>query len=364
MRNARITLLTLLMLVPLTTCQQRETPTPTPSPKKPQVTTTASEKETTTAYAQTTTTTTPSGTGVTVDIRLIGLCTIADRSVTPGETAAKTVILANHSTHMHKAMFLVPLDNIVDKTPFRYVGKEGGVEYWGYDLTGVQILLDDPNSNWGDHAPVRFSDAGDARNDRLPTFTGSGQNLTSLHWVPGMAHILGTTPTPKPEYFKKEPSGALVLARMALPGGELQSQLYEPYWMWRFGNFQQLQVVADEIHYTFALKDPQKYYNMYGRKVAPTATPDPPKQIFQIKLADPNNDTVIPIYLANIVEKDFGVTTALKPGYKDPHFELHYEMLGGNPPKFAPVVVNSMHKNTRAQGPLGGGTYCGPDGIP
>ncbi len=336
--------------------------------KKEESPVTSSQTQTATQAAPTSTAAqgydgqTATTTGVNVDIRLIGLCTVADKSVTPGETAAKTVILANHSAHMHKAMFLVPVDNIVDKSAFHYVGKENGTEYWGYDLTGIQLVLDYPNSNWGDTEPVRFSDAGDATNDRLPKLTGPNQNTTSLHWVPGMGHILGGPVTVKADYFKKEPPDSLVLARMALPGGELQSELYKPFWLWRFGNFKHFQVVANEIHYTFALKDPQQYYTMYGRATAPTGTPDTPKQLFQLKL-DLNTDTTIPIYLANIIEKDFGTSVTLKPGYKDPHFELHYDLLDGNPPRFAPVIVTSMIKNTRGL-PMGGGVYCGPDTMP
>jgi len=363
MRNAKITILVLVSLVAMTACKKEEAPSTTTQTTATTATTATDTAALSAKAAPASATTTTSAGGVTVDMRFIGLDAIADKSFTPGEAAAKTVILANHSNHMHKAMFIVSEYNAVNPAALRYLTQINGEKFYAYDLNGKQIVLDDPNSNWGDTAPVRFSSAGDPRNERFPTLSGTGQNDTSLHWVPGMGHILGGTPTPKPEYFKKEPDASKVLARMALPGGDLASQLYEPYWVWQFGNLKQVQVVADEIHYSFKLKNGQLPYIVYGRDFAPSGTPGSTTELFRIKLADPNNDTTIPIFLANIPDGDFGKSVVLKVGYKDPHFELHYEMLDGAP-AFAPAIVGSFHKNPRAVGPMGVGVYCGPDTVP
>jgi hypothetical protein len=210
---------------------------------------------------------------------------------------------------------------------------------------------------------VRFSTDGEATNDRLPKLAPGKENVASLHWVPSMSRVTGGSSSPKAEYFKKEPLDSKVLARMALPGGDLQSKLYDPYWVWQLGNFKQVQVVADEVHYSFALKEPKKPYAMYGRKFVQSGTPDPPAELFKLKVAN-DGDLYIPVYLANIVEESFGQGVPMQPGYKDPHFELHYELLNDNPPRFAPVIVTSMTKNSRLPLPAGAGLYCGPDGMP
>jgi len=329
-RNAVRTALVVIPLVAVLACQKQET-----------------------AATQTTTAGPPT---VTVDIMLIGLDTIADRSYTPGESAAKTIILANHSTQNHRAEFLVPEATIVDpnKTGFHSVNKENNIPYWGFYLDGMQIVIDDPNANYGGTSPLTFSNAGDASNDRFPKL---GQNEKSLHWVPGMGHIVSGLTT-NPNYFAKEPDAKYVSARMALPGGELAPILKPPYWVWKlaYGSNPQTQVVGDEIHYTFPLKDSNQYLSVYGRKFGDKST----TKLFDLKPADPNIP-LIKFYLANIPESDFGKLTTLKVGYVDPHFALHYDMLDGNPPRYDPVITGSVQKPPH---PVGVGVYCGPDTIP
>jgi hypothetical protein len=318
----------------------------------------------------TTTPVTPTQVPVTVDIKVAGLCTFADASVV-GETARKTILLAKQPGH--DAAFVVHRNNLVDTTGFiRLKDKDGNPgDYWAFPLDGLQIELSADKDNYDGAMPLAFSTDGDGNNAVFPTI-GQGSNTDSVHWIPSMTRILGFTPSPKNTFVKKEPSKNDVLARIPLRGGSLQSILKSPYWLWMFrtnaGDYKQVQVLADEIHHMFPLKQGMMKFTVYGRPFVKSGTPSHPTPLFTVKTASVS-ETEIPIALVNLplalASNDPGpyppISSPLKLGYKDPHFHLHYATLDKGPTQYEPLVIGRMESGP---GPLSVEVYCGPDGLP
>ena len=312
----------------------------------------------------------PSGI-VCVDMALIGLTTIADKSVAR-DSVTKTVILANQPGH--QARFIAKYNNLDSgsRSKFKqlYYPNNTPSDYYYYDLDGVQIVLDyDPNQWSG--TDVSFSSAGDNNNATAPTLSGQDQNDRSIHWIPSIKTVLGTTTDPRgvPEYFKKEPSKNNVSLRMPLPGGMLSSILRDPYWIWQFqttgGGYKQTQVVADEVHYTFDLKPNKTTFVVYGRPFAQNGKPpDPSQALFTLQVAAPG-EIAIPVFLTNSPPNDFlSDKPDLKVGYREPHFHLHYKLVADQPTEYNPIIIGSVNKPVDVSLPFSSTVYCGPDTFP
>jgi hypothetical protein len=345
-------LMTVMLAAAITGCRQDEKQGHDPEP-------------TVALPASTTTTVDP----VRVQVTLIGLCTIADASVA-GETAKQTAILANYKDHF--ASFVVHEDNLDSKDGFTQLKDPKGAlsKFWAYPLKGIQLELNTDTDAWDGGTVVSYSTAGDSNNAMYPDVTGAGQNDASIHWIPSMTRILGTSAAVRLRFVKPEPSETDVHVRMPMRGGTLESSLDHPYYLWSFRTianvYKQVQVVADQIHYSFPLKIdettkmPKTRFTVYGRKFATSDPPDAPAALFTIKTAAAT-DRQIEIYLGNLPADGFFAEDKRARGYKDPHFHLHYSMIDGGPPHYEPVIIGQM---LGGAGPLGSTAYCGSDRLP
>jgi hypothetical protein len=292
-----------------------------------------------------------------VHVRLVGLCSIVDPSLTNEATKTKTVILAKQAGHA--ASLIVHEANLSSTNGFSRVLDAAGApykDYWEYKLNGMHLELD-KSPDWADGSSLDFSDVGMSTNDIVPDQTNP-KSLQSLQWIPRLSTILGKTPSYQAKYYKPEPDPNDVLVRMPLRGGALQSILASPYWLWAFrspgGHVDQVQVVADEIDYSFAVTNGATEIAIYGRPFQGASA----TELFKLKRVLATSP--IQITLANIPPNSFEDDGTLSFLHEDKHFNMHFNKLTSSSAHLNPVVIGQV----KGGSPAGGGVYCGPDGEP
>jgi len=305
-------------------------------------------------------------------IQVIGLCAIGDPTVVGGSTA-KTILLVNHSkdrSDPHTARFIVNYKNLPPNPQdygFKQLNNENNNpgDFWAYDLTGIEVDLHQSTYDGGN--TLKFSDAGSGHNTIVPTFTGNDEDDTSIHWIPSLSRVLGSAPAFQRDYVRDrpDPDAANVSARVPLYGGELAAFFSEakPIWIYQFReaanpfNYKQIQAIADEIHYSFPLKQNQTEYYVYGRAFGSQDS----KPLFKV-IAAPAA-TKIEMFLANAPSNAPFPDNRVKIdiGYTDKHFHKNYDIVS-NAVQYEPFVFSRVRPYNAS--PAGAGVYCGPDSIP